>query len=49
MGKKLTAFLMSLIVVLPLVAQAWAAPQITYAAVDTTTSTPAAKNINSAT
>lgn len=37
LGKKLTAFLMSLIIILPLVAQAWATPQIAYAATGTTT------------
>ncbi|WP_164508108.1 MucBP domain-containing protein [Lapidilactobacillus wuchangensis] len=36
MGKKLTALLMSLIVVLPLATQAWAAPQIAQAATDMT-------------
>lgn len=44
MGKKLTAFLMSLIIILPLVAQAWATPQIAYAAVDTETSAPAGES-----
>lgn len=35
---------MSLIIILPLVAQAWATPQIAYAAVDTETSAPAGES-----